>query len=191
MSASPIIRGEPTVAISGREDPPRRGGSQGLQEFLVFRLATERMGIPLSAVHEILKLGSITPVPRAPPEVLGIISVRGRITTVVDLRRRLGFPDVPPSRLTRVLLVDGGLEVIGVVVDAVLQVLRLRDDEIEPASVVAPDVSEHVRGLGRARRVRDLRVRRGGELPHEPHASQGWEEGDVVILLDPVALLKG
>ncbi len=143
------------------------------QEVLVFEVGGDRMALPLASVKEILKLAPITPVPRARRDVLGILSVRGRITTVLDLRRRLGLDEGPPSRNSRILLVERAGEVVGLRVDGVSAVLRLRSGEIEPAEVIGAGLAEYVSGLGRPRGARDSDA-----------------EAEVVILLDPNALLR-
>ncbi len=143
--------------------------SESTAEYLVFEVSGDRMALPLGAVKEILKLAPITPVPRAAPDVLGILSVRGRITTVICLRARLGLP--PPetsARSVRILLVDRGTEILGVRVDAVSEVLRLTPSEIEAADVIGAGLAEHVTGIGRP----------------------GGQQGEVVVLLDPLALLR-
>ncbi|GAB4197606.1 MAG: hypothetical protein OHK0013_05960 [Sandaracinaceae bacterium] len=147
--------------------------SEATHEYLVFEIGRDRMALPLASVKEILKLAPITPVPRAQHDVLGILSVRGRITTVLDLRRRLGLAEGAPSRSSRILLVDRQDEVVGLRVDAVTEVLRLRTSEIEPADLIGAGLSEHVAGLGRPR-----------------SASSDGGEAEVVVLLDPVALLR-
>lgn len=187
----------------GRAERLRTG--DGIQEFLVFTLGSERMALPLGSVKEILKPTSITAVPRAEGDVLGILSVRGRITTVIDLRRRLRMPGSGSTRHTRILLVDGGEEVMGLVVDAVLHVVRLREEEIEPAGIVVGDLPEHVTGLGRPRRregargAADGRARAGEAGGTEPIAARSGRgdvhadeasEAEVIVLLDPVALLE-
>jgi len=138
-------------------------------EFLVFFVAGERLALPLGSVKEILKVSPLTPVPRAPRDVLGILSVRGRVTTVICLRTRLGLVEQTASRSARILLVDRGDEVIGMRVDAVSEVLRLQTAEIEAADVIGAGLTEHVTGIGRP-------------------AGGGPE--DVVVLLDPTALLR-
>lgn len=143
------------------------------REYLAFELAGERFGLPLAAIREILKVAQITEVPRAPHDVLGILSVRGRITTVIDLRRRLRMPPVEPGKAARILLVDGGDEILGLLVDQVFQVYRLQPDELELAAVVAGDMSEYVHGIGRP-----------GGLEREDGGD------DIMILLDPEPLLK-
>lgn len=160
----PVAAGVKGRATRRRED---------ISEFLAFALAGERFALPLRAVREILMRVPITEVPGAPRDVLGILSVRGRITTVIDLRRRLRMPSAEPSRVSRILLVDGGDEVIGLLVDEVYQVYRLEEDEIEPAAEVAGDLSEYIFGIGRPSGA-------DGELGSE----------DIIILLDPELLLR-
>lgn len=137
----------------------RRGGASRhlskdrgpLREFLAFVLGGQTYGIEINGVGAILKMPPLTPVPRAPVGVMGIISVRGKVVTVIDLRCKLGLPRPPPNRNTRVLLVpfeDG--ETVGLYVEEVLQVYRLAQAEIEPpSSALGSEPGEHVVGLGR------------------------------------------
>ena len=122
-----------------------------VREFLAVFLADELYGLELTRIREILSPPPLTPVPRAPAEVIGVCSVRGLLVTVLDLRRKLHVPETPPTRRARILLVqsDWG-EVVGLLVDEVRQVMRLSETEIEIAtSVLGGDVSEHVLGIGR------------------------------------------
>lgn len=169
----------------------RREGSQAMRasavrvrELLAFVIADETYALALEAVREILKPPPVTPVPRAPRDVLGVISVRGRITTVVDLRRRLRARVDEIDKHSRILLVDDGDEIVGLLVDRVLQVHRLSDDEIELATVVSGDMSEYVVGLGRPRHGRHGRADRTGPASLEMAAA------DILILLDHVELLR-
>lgn len=139
-----------------------------VREFLGFEVSGERYGLPLASVREILKTAPLTPVPRAPGDVLGILSVRGRITTVLCLRTRLGLPQTERPKSPRILLVDRGDEILGLHVDAVTAVVRLSPSEIEPAEAIGAGLTDHVMGIGR------------------PHGA----EGDVVVLLEPRALLR-
>lgn len=146
-------------------------------ETLTFVLGGDVYGVPLHRVAEILRPPPVTEVPRAQPGILGVISVRGRITTLVDPRRRLGIPPTPKTTRTRVLLVAGAQETIGLWVDAVLKVHRLSESEIELASVLGGSVGEHIRGLGRPGRERAEGARGAAE------------PSPVIILLDLDALL--
>lgn len=165
--------------------PPRRAGSAGqgrsalrdapgVHSFLAFGLGSEQFALPLGSVREILKLCPITEVPRSKPYVLGILSVRGRITTVIDLRHRLRMPPTESTKNTRILLVDGGGEVIGLLVDRVFQVHRLFEDEMEWATEFSGEVSECVTGIGRPGLRKEARDR---------------SEGDFLLVLNPKALV--
>lgn len=151
----------------------------GIREFLGFELDDERYALPLSTVREIVRLPPVTEVPRSPAEIMGVISVRGTVTTLIDLRRKLRMPERPVGPLTRVLLVDRGNEIIGLLVDAVLQVYRLREDEVELASVLGSEASAYVMGIGRP----------GTSSVSSERGSDGSGD-DILILLDPLGLLK-
>jgi purine-binding chemotaxis protein CheW len=167
----------PELPVGRREVTRVLPGTIGLEEYLGFRVDNEFFALSLTLVREILKPPPITEVPRARPDILGIVSVRGQITTVVDLRRRLGFPPQEMTNHTRILLVEGGEEVLGLLVDEVTQVYRLSPQEIEVAgAVLGGNLGNHVAGIGRPR-IRGLR----GE------AMQVSDE--VLILLDLAALL--
>lgn len=161
-----------------------RASGERVRELLAFVIGTETFALALEAVREILKPPPVTPVPRAPRDVLGVISVRGRITTVIDLRRRLRAHTGELDKFSRILLVDDGDEVVGLLVDRVLQVHRLSDDEIELANVVSGDMSEYVVGIGRPRHGRVGRAERVSP------ASEAAVVSDILILLDHVELLR-
>jgi purine-binding chemotaxis protein CheW len=128
----------------------RRGGRGPVREFLTFLLGEDVFGVDLARMKEILSLPPITLVPRAPPAVVGICSVRGLLVSVVDLRLRFGLEARPRTRRARILLVttDGG-EVVGLLVDEVRHVVRLSEDELELAPALGGEMSEHVLGVGR------------------------------------------
>ena len=129
----------------------RRAGELGKRtEYLAFTLAKDAYAVPIAFIAEILKPPPITEVPRAPRDVIGVTSVRGRLCTVVDLRRRFRLPESPIDARTRILLVDAGMdEPIGLLVDEVVQVYRLADSEVEPPSVLGGEQPAHIAGIGR------------------------------------------
>jgi len=160
---------------------------QGVREFLAFELDNECYALPLSSVGEIMRVPVVTQVPRAPDDVCGIISVRGAVTTLIDLRRKLRRPQTPITARTRILLVDHGGETIGLLVDTVAQVYRLREDEVELPSVLGAEASAYVMGIGRPGR----RMSSSEEAEGVVHEEQGEEDHEnILILLDPIALLK-
>jgi purine-binding chemotaxis protein CheW len=129
----------------------RRAGEGGRRtEYLAFALAGETYAVQIANIAEILKPPPITEVPRAPHTVLGVVSVRGKLVTVVDLRRRFHLVESTYDRKTRILLADvGNEEQVGLLVDEVLQVYRLAESEIEPANVLGGDQPAHIAGIGR------------------------------------------
>lgn len=205
---SPVRRDTIVPGAPHRDRTARlRAGTQGVSEFLAFRVADEAYALPLASVREILKLGPITEVPRAPKDVLGIVSVRGRVTTVLDLRTRLRMPTAEPTKHARVLLVDAGEEVLGLLVDEVLQVYRLRAEEIEIAGAAQGDLSDYVLGIGRpgAQRAQSQKtsggraLRGAGALARAALPSRATPtraparivpQEALLILLDPGPLLK-
>jgi purine-binding chemotaxis protein CheW len=128
----------------------RRSADLGKRtEYLAFVLADDTYAVQIAYIAEILKPPPLTAVPRAPREIIGVMSVRGRLVTVVDLRRRFRLAEQPLDRKSRILLVEAGDEHIGLLVDEVLQVYRLAESEIEPAAVLGGDQPAHIAGIGR------------------------------------------
>jgi purine-binding chemotaxis protein CheW len=128
----------------------RRAGELGQRtEYLAFLLAGEAYAVQIAFIAEILKPVPITEVPRAMPDIIGVMSVRGRLVTVIDLRRRFRLPEAPIDRKTRILLVEAGGEYLGLLVDEVVQVHRLAEREIEPANVLGGEQPAHIAGIGR------------------------------------------
>jgi len=126
----------------------RRAADLGKRvEYLAFGLAGEAYAVPIALVAEILKPLPITHVPRAPHVVVGLMTVRGRLITVIDLRRRLRLPETPID--PRILIADTGEEQIGLLVDEVMQVYRLAEAEIESAQVLGGDQQAYLAGIGR------------------------------------------
>jgi purine-binding chemotaxis protein CheW len=110
--------------------------AHGEEQLVVFDLAAEGYGVDISAVREIIRMQDITKVPGAPPFVEGIINLRGSVIPVVDLRKRFALEASERNRDNRILVVDIGGQDIGVVVDAVTEVLRITADSVEPPSAV-------------------------------------------------------
>jgi purine-binding chemotaxis protein CheW len=144
----------------GRSNERQLAIDASMTEYIAFRVATSTYAIAVSLVREIVRTAHITPVPRAPPSVMGITSFRGRIVTIVDLGRRLGLAcavlpepeDTPmgPASRVRILMIDVGSETVGLLVDEVLMVHRLGASDIERAThAVGPDVDRHVAGIAR------------------------------------------
>ncbi|NPV53706.1 MAG: chemotaxis protein CheW [Firmicutes bacterium] len=120
------------------------------RQLVVFKLGDEDYGIDISSVREIITVQRITRVPRAPDFIEGIINLRGNVIPVIDLRKRFELPVVEHTRDTRIVVVEIGEHTLGVVVDAVSEVLRIPSDSIEPPSSIVVDVdAQFIEGIAR------------------------------------------
>ena len=115
-----------------------------------FRVGRETFGVPISLVHEIVRVPEITAVPEAPDYVEGVINLRGKIISVLDLRKRFGEKDVTTSKKNRILVVEVGGKMVGLIVDAASEVIRLTPAEIEaPPEVFEESEVKYVTGVGK------------------------------------------
>ena len=105
-------------------------------KYLTFDLAEEEYGLEILRVREIIGLMDITPVPKTPDFVLGVINLRGKVIPVVDLRLKFGLPYKEPDDRTCVIVVEvaaeGGTVKMGIVVDQVNEVVDVKGSEVEP-----------------------------------------------------------
>jgi purine-binding chemotaxis protein CheW len=104
-----------------------------LAQLCTFRVGGEDYALDIMRVREIIHPLPITPVPRAPVFVEGVIRLRGDVIPVLDVRKRLGLPIAPPTRKSRFLVVHVARRRIALIVDEVREVLRLPRAEIRPA----------------------------------------------------------
>ena len=108
-----------------------------LGKYLTFKLDDEEYGIGILKVKEIIGMMPITSVPRTPEFVKGVINLRGKVIPIIDLRLKFDMEAIPYSERTCIIVVeiDSTQETvqIGIVVDAVSEVLNIREDEIEGA----------------------------------------------------------
>ena len=109
---------------------------QAEKQLVVFDLATEAYGVDIGAVREIIRMQDITRVPKCPEFVEGIINLRGSVIPVVDLRKRFNLTVSEQSKDNRIVVVDIVGRDIGVIVDAVNEVLRIQGDSVAPPSSV-------------------------------------------------------
>ena len=119
-------------------------------QLVVFELGDESYGVDISRVQDINRMQEITEIPHAPESVVGVINLRGRVIPVIDLRKRFGLPDAVHTKDTRIVVVHLEGNLIGVIVDAVSQVLRIPADIVEPPSPVLAGVdSKYLRGIAK------------------------------------------
>lgn len=119
-------------------------------QLVVFDLASEYYGVDIGDVREIIRMQLITRVPGAPSYVEGVINLRGRVVPVVDLRKRLKLNVGEQTKESRIVVVDIAGRDVGVVVDAVTEVLRVPLTSIEPpSSMITNSDSDYLRGIAK------------------------------------------
>lgn len=119
----------------------REASNDQVIQWVTFRLADEVYGTEVMQVKEVLRLSEITPVPGAPDYVLGIINLRGNVVTVLDTRRRFGLPEKEPDEASRIVIMEAGDQVFGMLVDSVAEVVYLKASEIESSPNVGNEES--------------------------------------------------
>lgn len=115
-----------------------------------FRVGRETFGVPISLVHEIVRVPEITAVPDAPACVEGVINLRGKIVSIIDLRKRFGERQIQGSRKNRILVAEVEGKLVGLVVDAASEVLKIPAGEVEaPPSALEEGDSNYITGVGK------------------------------------------
>lgn len=123
-------------------------GDDPILQWVTFRLENETYGINVMQVREVLRYSEIAPVPGAPSYVIGIINLRGNVVTVVDTRERFGLPASEITDNTRIVILETENQVVGILVDAVAEVVYLRQSEIEVAPNVGnEDNARYIQGV--------------------------------------------
>lgn len=120
-------------AMKGTEDP--------ILQWVIFRLENESYGINVMQVQEVLRYTEVAPVPGAPSYVLGIINLRGNVVTVIDTRLRFALETAETTDQTRIVIIEAENQVVGILVDAVAEVVYLRQSEIETTPNVGNEES--------------------------------------------------
>jgi len=119
-------------------------------EILEFVLGDEEYGVSLSDVREIIRMKPITEVPRTPAFVKGIISLRGTMIPVIDLKMRLKLGATEITQMTRIIITSDETKYIGIIVDRINGVVKIREDMIEPTPpTISSEVAEFIKGLGK------------------------------------------
>lgn len=107
------------------------GVAEGVSQFLTFQLAEEQFGIDILRVQEIKGLTHLTQIPNVPSYIKGVMNLRGTVVPVVDLRHRFSMPPASYNQFTVIIIVTVGTKVMGLVVDAVSDVLNVSESELE------------------------------------------------------------
>jgi len=116
--------------------------------WVTFKLGRETFALPVTHVHEILRVDTITRVPHAPAPIRGVTNLRGRILPVVDLRTRIGLPVCAVDEQSRVMVMSAEGRIIGLLVDGVEQVIRIKMSAVlPPPPDVMTDQSYYLLGI--------------------------------------------
>jgi purine-binding chemotaxis protein CheW len=115
-----------------------------------FRIGNETFGVRIGSVREIVRVPEITAVPSAPETVEGVINLRGKIIPVMDLRKRFGQAQIHPDKKNRILVVELENKLVGLIVNAASEVLKIAPSEIEaPGNLFSEGESSYVTGVGK------------------------------------------
>lgn len=126
-----------------------RGTGDQLQ-LVTFEVAGEEFAVDILAVQEINRMMDLTRVPQSPPEVEGVINLRGKIIPVLDLRKRFGFAVGQKNDQNRIIVVEVHNRVLGFIVDRVHEVLRIEKSIVEAAPPMVCSIdSDFIQGVGK------------------------------------------
>lgn len=121
-----------------------------LIQLVSFKLGQEEFGIDIRKVQEINRMVEITKIPQAPFYCEGVINLRGKIIPVIDLRKKFDMDIEEWTKNTRIVVCEDGDNVVGMIVDAVEEVLRLPSSTIEPAPGIVTSVgTDYINGVAK------------------------------------------
>jgi len=127
---------------------PRQSREELLQ-LVGFHIGGEEFGIDILRVQEIIRAQQLTRVPNSPEFMEGVMNLRGKIIPVIALRKRFGLEEAPPDKQNRIVVVEIQGTVLGFIVDAVSEVLRIPADTVEPPPRLGLVEREYVSGVGK------------------------------------------
>ena len=162
-SSNPILSFADRLRDSRAEQPEER---KTLESWVVFRISTRSLALPVSHVLEILRLAELTGVPNAPAPVAGIMNLRGHVLPVVDTHALLGLPSALATDRSRVLICLIDNRSIGLIVDAVAGLERLQMELVQAVS-------------------------EGESLAHTSRGSFPNGDQEPILLLEPAKLFAG
>ncbi len=123
---------------------------QSEEQLVAFQLDNETYGVNISIVREIIRLQTITEVPKTPYFVEGVINLRGNIIPVIDLHKRFDLSQKDQTQHSRIMVVEVEEVTVGMIVDSVSEVLRIPIDKIDPPPPAISGLdSAYLRGVGK------------------------------------------
>ena len=120
------------------------------KQMVLFELGTETYGLDIAAVDGIIRMQPITKVPKAPFYVEGVINLRGRVIPVIDIGKKFGFEKTEETKNNRIVVINIKDKTLGIIVDAVTEVIRVPVDSIDPVSdIVTSGQSDYLSGIAK------------------------------------------
>ena len=146
-----VVRRSRSRRCPSMSTPVEALGQGELRQLVTFRLGDEEYAVDVGQVQEIVRLTSITAVPRSASYVEGVVNLRGRIVPVIDLAGRFGLARRPRSKASRIVITEVGGRTVGMLVDAVSEVLRLEASAIDPTPEMlqAGIQADFITGIGK------------------------------------------
>lgn len=122
--------------------------AETVRRWVTFRLAGEIYGIDVMAVQEVIRVPETVPVPGAPPFIIGIINLRGNVVTVIDSHRIFALPPCELGEASRIVIVEAGKQIAGLLVDSVAEVVNIANGDIETApDVGTTESAKYIQGI--------------------------------------------
>jgi purine-binding chemotaxis protein CheW len=121
---------------------------QGNSELIAFRIGDQEFCVNIMAVREIRGWTQATPLPQAPPYIMGVINLRGAVLPIVDLSARLGMKEAEPTARHVIIVAQARSRVVGLLVEAVSDVLTVTEENIQPVPEISSDLErQYARGI--------------------------------------------
>ncbi|MBR6344258.1 MAG: chemotaxis protein CheW [Lachnospiraceae bacterium] len=121
-----------------------------ITQYIVVNIGEEQYGVDISFIDNIVRMQSITRVPKVPSYLKGVINLRGVIVPVMSLRIKMGLEPDEITKDTRIIIIKTGHELVGIMVDSVKEVVNINSDEVEKVSFENRDEhSGYVMGVGK------------------------------------------
>lgn len=148
LDVGSLIKEEGSLLLTKESDVQKKDAIQsGESQYVAFKLGGEQYGLDIRKVKEIIAIPPVTKMVNAPSELLGIINLRGTVLPVYDLRQCLRLPEEKTTASSRVIVMEAEGRDVGIVIDEVTEVLRVRDTEIKTASAVMRLDDRYLRGI--------------------------------------------
>lgn len=114
-----------SIAPAPQAPPDPQATPGETTDYVTFTVADQLFGLPIRAVHDVITLPELTPVPLARPDFAGLVNMRGRVVTAIDLRSRLGLPGAAARPGRMAIGIEAGAESFGLIVDSIGEIVRI------------------------------------------------------------------